>query len=267
MSRRSLTVLASAVAIAAAACSSGTSSPSAHSSAPSASVGTAALSSSGEPTEPGAETASPRPSCPNLDGGVCLGPLAPGTYHTMQFDPPLRYTVPAGWGNYEDTPGNFLLVPPGGDLAGVDPGTSDFIGVYSGVAAASFNCVNEGSAAAGVGTSPAQIAAYWAQLPATTTTAPRQVTVGGLNGLVLDITPNPAVAKAFCTDPSSSYGYEPLLEGIGPASLNHGMIKGLHLRVYLLTESDGSTLAIEVDDLHGGVNLATYSSIVDAMQF
>src|SRR5262245_64709633 len=55
-----------------------------------------------------------RPTCPNPEGQFCLGRLDAGTYSTVQFQPSLTYTVPAGWGNYEDMAGNFLLVPPDG---------------------------------------------------------------------------------------------------------------------------------------------------------
>jgi hypothetical protein len=54
-----------------------------------------------------------------------------GTYDTVLFQPSLAYTVAAGWANFEDEPGNFLLVPPNGDLGGANAGTSDFIGVYT----------------------------------------------------------------------------------------------------------------------------------------
>jgi hypothetical protein len=69
------------------------------------------------------------PPCSNSDGGVCLGRLRGSLYQTVTFKPQIRYGVPSGWANYEDTPGNFLLVPPGYDLKGVNAGTSDFIGI------------------------------------------------------------------------------------------------------------------------------------------
>jgi hypothetical protein len=216
-------------------------------------------------------TTSP-PICPNPDGGSCLGPLQAGTYHTVVFHPQITYTVPAGWGNYEDTPGNFLLVPPGGSLAGVNPGTSDYLGVYSGVAAETQECTGE-LPARSVGIAPGQIAAYWARLPSIKMTSPRAVTVGGLSGVVVDIVANLA-HKAFCSDPSSSWGYQPLLVGVGPASLEHGLGKGLSLRVYLLTWSTSaqgqkttSTIAIEIDDLHGGSHLDAYSQVASTFKF
>ncbi len=78
--------------------------------------------------------------CPSRVLGSCRGPLAPGTYASSEFETPFRYTVPEGWANDEDLPGNFLLLPPSGDLPGVNNDTSEFIGLYDGVAPASANC-------------------------------------------------------------------------------------------------------------------------------
>ncbi len=224
---------------------------------------TAASTSSTSPS-----STTPPPRCPNIDGGVCLGPLAAGTYRTGRFHPQITYTVPPGWGNYEDLPGNFLLVPPGGTLEGVNPGTSDYIGVYSGVSAEVQECTGE-MPAPGVGTAPSQIAAYWARLPSIKVTANRPVTIGGLSGVEVDMVANLA-HPAMCTDPSSSWGYQPLLVGVGPAELEHGIIKALSLRIYLLSAMSSagtSTIAIEIDDLHGGSHLGAYSQLSSTFKF
>ena len=90
-----------------------------------------AIGSASQAVSPGPSV---RPECPNPNGGECLGPLAAGAYTTTAFQPRLKYTVPSGWDNEEDLPGNFLLLPPGATLAGVDAGTSDYLGVYTQVA-------------------------------------------------------------------------------------------------------------------------------------
>ncbi len=122
--------------------------------------------------------------CPNPEGGACLGPLQPGTYTTVVFQPSITYQVPAGWANYEDTPGNFLLVPPGNDLPGVNAGTSDYIGIYASIVAATPDC--QAGPAPGIGTSAEAIATALSKRPGISSTKPRPVTVGGLTGLVLD---------------------------------------------------------------------------------
>jgi hypothetical protein len=47
--------------------------------------------------------------CPFVDGGTCLEAIDAGTYTTTTFQPSITYTVPDGWLNREDLPGNFLL--------------------------------------------------------------------------------------------------------------------------------------------------------------
>jgi hypothetical protein len=239
-------------------------------------AGCAPAGSSVSPTDTSSVSASPsatpRPLCPGINGGECLGNVQPGTYHTVTFHPEITYTVPAGWANFEDLPGNFLLIPPGGDAAGVNPGTSDFLGIYSGIAAEKLECTGEESAP-GVAMEPAAIAAYWATLPSIKVTSTRPATIGGLSGVVVDMVPNLAHA-GFCSDDTSSWGYEPLIVGVGPADLEHGMIKNLSLRVYLLqwtTSAAGQTVksvvAIEIDDLHGGSHLDTYSQVASGISF
>lgn len=242
-------------------------SPSTYSATPSGSAVPSAGAPSGASTAkaPGAGAAASRAGgCVDAQRGTCRGALKAGTYRTVAFSPQIGFTLHAGWSNVEDTQGDFLLIPPGGSLAGVDPGTSDYLGVYSGVAAASSDCTTP-AAAPEVGTTPAKIAAHWTNLSTVTASKPRPVTVGGLHGLVLDLTPD--LASKACPQPSSAYGYQPLLFGVGPASLNHGLIKGLHLRVYLLTELDGSTLAIELDDVHGGASIPAYAKVAEALKF
>src|SRR6266550_6198677 len=83
-------------------------------------ISVAACSAGTSPTAIGSPSSNPSSSCPNGNGGKCLGPVEAGTYSTVEFRPQITYRVPSGWANYEDLPGNFLLVPPGGNLPGVD---------------------------------------------------------------------------------------------------------------------------------------------------
>lgn len=199
--------------------------------------------------------------CPNPEGGLCLGPLAAGTYTTKRFSPPTTYTVPAGWANYEDTHGNFLLVPPGGSLGGVDAGSSDYIGIYTAVAAAAPNCAD--GPAPGIGRSAADIAKFFSHLPGLATTQ-RSVVVGGLKGYVLSI----ALANGWTTDCPYSGGQPTvqLITGLPPSGLDHGMNPGQAMRLYLLDYGAG-TLAIEVTDMSGGKHLAGYVPVVSALKF
>ena len=74
----------------------------------------------------------------------------------------------------------FLLLPPGGNLPGVDAGTSDYIGVYTSV-------TPEGCASGPDSLLPRAVAMCLAQQPTLQTTEPKGVDVGGLKGYVLDV--------------------------------------------------------------------------------
>ncbi len=200
-------------------------------------------------------------ACPNPHGGACLGPLDAGKYTTEVFQPTLTYSVPAGWDNEEDLSGNFLLLPPGEDLAGVDAGTSDYIGVYTRVRA-SGGCDGLTDAA---GITPQEIAAAIRHDRDLEVTQPRQTVVGGLRGLVMDIEliQNPSEE---CRSFGEAGHAVPLILGVHPSSLDHAMVDGLTMRLYLLAY-DGGSLAIEVDDVHQGRNLEDYSELIRDFTF
>ena len=154
--------------------------------------GTASPSSNAANASSSPPTASSPPSaesstvvCPNPHGGACLGELDAGTYTTQVFETPLTYATPQGWKNYEDLPGNFLLVPPTASLAGVDAGTADYVSVLDGVAVASADCFE--SRQAGVDTTPEAMAAWFVEHEGLDATEPVTVEVGGLEGTVVDL--------------------------------------------------------------------------------
>jgi hypothetical protein len=225
-------------------------------------------------------TATPRAPCPNPEGGVCLGLLKAGTYTTMRFRPDTTYTVPDGWQNFEDTPGNFLLVAPGYDLRGVNEGGSDFIGIYTSISAANRLCSTEAEVQSdepGVARTSSAIADEFMRRPGLATTPSIPVSVGGLSGVVLDIT----LADGWTGTCFYAPGGLPVVQmfrGVSPSSLDHPMGPGLTMRLYLLdipgglTTSSGTpvapgTLAIEVDDFAEGAHLDSYSAIVDQIRF
>jgi hypothetical protein len=206
-------------------------------------------------------TPTPRPRCPDPEGGVCLGVLSAGTYQTVLFDPQLTYTVPDGWANYEDTNGSFLLVPPGYTLAGMNSGTSDYIGVDTSVAAP--NGCNPGTAP-GVDETVSGIASWIVSNPGLVTPQPQAVSVGGLQGVVLDV----RMAKTWTGTCPYSNGMPlvPLITGVGTSSLDHSLIAGLAIRLYLLKGPLG-TLAIEIVDVQDAGHLDAYSKIVESFHF
>lgn len=180
------------------------------------------------------------------------------------FEPALTYQVPTGWTNAEDTRGGFLLIPPGGSTAGVDAGTSDYIGAYTSVAASAPDCKDR--PASGVGRSVTAIADWMRRLPSLMATKPQQVAVGGLKGVVMDVTMNRSWTKAKACAVFNGRPVVPFIIGVGQTSLNHSLVPGLAIRLYLL-EFNAGALAIEVDDVSGGSHLAGYDATVALMHF
>lgn len=223
-----------------------------------------AASSQPTATAPASSPQPTPPPCPNPEGQACLGPISAGTYTTTVFTPKLTYTVPQGWTNFEDTPGNFLLVPSRGDLPGVNAGTSDYIGVYTSVAAEKTACV-ENVPEPGVADTPVAIARWIRANPGLHATPPAPVTIGHLHGVVLDITQTKGAGVKCAAFPGPRY--VAVMMGRDPSGLDHGLIPGLRMRLYLLAYGGGA-LAIEVDDVRGGgTHLAEYSAVVRRMQF
>jgi len=202
-------------------------------------------------------------SCPNVDGGTCLGQLSAGTYQTSTFHPAITYTVPSGWSNFEDLPGNFLLVPPSGNLPGVNSGTSDYIGIYTSVAAAAAGCAD--GPAIGVGYTPKAIARWIEHKRGLVSTRPIHVSVGRLRGLRLDI----HLSKSWKKKCPYSHGKPSiqLIAGIAPSGLVHTVVPRLTIRLYLLNYKAG-TLGVEVDDVHKDhPHLGEYSRLLRQVKF
>lgn len=212
------------------------------------------------PSETAPVTGSVQQECPNYEGGVCLGPIQAGTYTTVQFSPTLTYTVPDGWSNFEDTEGNFLLVPEPYDLAGVNAETSDFIGVYTSVQPG--NC-NYGPTE-NVPLTADGLLEWTKANPAFAATGDQPVTVGGLTGYV--------VALRVAPDWTTPCGYSggkpvaPLMSGLSPSGLQHQLHPGQATRMYFLDSGSG-VLAIEVVDIEDLGHLDAYSEVVDSFQF
>jgi hypothetical protein len=182
-----------------------------------------------------AQTADATPVCPNPNGGQCLGPLEPGTYTTVTFSPAITYTVPAGWTNGEDLPGNFLL-----QLAG----DQRYIGIYRD-ANAPYKC--EEHPDPDVRQTVSDYTRWLRANPLLHVTKPRPVSIGGLHGVVMDISKAPGTKGKGCTVDTFE-GFVPfIVGGRGPASLHHVILDepGFEERLYLLRYKHGN-VAIEV---------------------
>lgn len=208
---------------------------------------------------------SPEP-CPHPYGGDCLGPIAAGTYATSVFATTFTYTVPDGWANYEDLPGNMLVVPPDSTIDDVDAGTGEYIGVYDGVAAASGSC--EEVPEASIEATAEEMATYFAEHEGLHSTEPVQIDLGGLEGWVLEL----RIANGYAgTCPYASPPGAPLVPmligGSGPASLHHVVALGFDTRLYLLEGDAGRVIAIEISDQPDGTPMAELDSVVQSFEF
>ncbi|MEP6475923.1 MAG: hypothetical protein ABJC60_01500 [Actinomycetota bacterium] len=166
------------------------------------------------------------------------GPIDAGTYQTKTFHPQLTYTVPAGWGNFEDLPGNFLLVLPGAPLSGVNPGTSDYLGVYTSVVAPG-HCNSQASTT--VPPTFDGLAGFLTSNPGISASNVHNVTVGRLKGVVMDL------AFKGKGDGCPDGMWADIYVGRSPSSLSHSVIPDVNARIYLL-HNGADTLAIELQD-------------------
>jgi hypothetical protein len=201
--------------------------------------------------------------CTPVFFGSCVGELSAGTHRTSTFRPALTYTVPVGWTNFNDHEGVAGWVPPGGDWQGVDPGKSDYLGVFTSIATARPGCPDGASTIH----TPAAFLAWLQRNPALTVSSRETVDVGGLRGYVVDLRMREDWKK---TCPwSRGVPAAPVLTGLppSPTGLAHGMLpQPMVMRLYLLAYH-GGTLGIEVDALLGPAKLAAYSRVVDSFRF
>jgi hypothetical protein len=198
-----------------------------------------------------ATVAADRP-CPNPEAGYsnhCLGALEPGTYQTTTFEPSFTYTVPAGWWNTQDTPGNYLLLPPGESLSTFGVDQADFIGVFASVAAPA-GCQEYPDPSV-----PSTVEGYvgWLRAqPTLVVSEPTPVVVGGLDGTQVDVALSDAAA---CVDPDSGEAYQPVLIGTNSSLLGYEPGKrsdrvdsDTRVRLVLFDRPNGELMVIELVD-------------------
>jgi hypothetical protein len=202
-----------------------------------------------------------RAACPNGQGGGCFGPLAAGTYTTTVFHPVLTYSVPAGWANYEDLPGNFLLTPPGSGLSGVDSGTGDFLGVYASIAVEAPEC--SGQPARGVARTARAIIDALAARPGIVASTTRSVTIGGLPTLEVDFRMAPGWKGSAC---SGDHPDVAMITGLAPSDFEHAIGGNTVIRLFL-SDTDDGVRAIEIDDVSGGKHLEGFDPVVQSFRF
>ena len=231
---------------------------SATASASAVAIASTSPTSTAEP--PSGPPSTPRPKCPNIESGntnQCLGPIAAGTYTTVVFHPTLTYTVPDGWSNMEDMAGNFLLLPPGADLNGVDSNGADYLGVYTSVVAPSL-CTGEASTT--VEHTFDALVNHTQNNPLLKVTNVHDVTTGGLTGVEMDLRMKPGPGDG-CSDGV----WVDIYVGQRPTDLVHSALPGNNMRIAFLRNGE-ATLAVEVTDIdQGGSDINDWKSSADAV--
>jgi hypothetical protein len=233
---------------------------------------TAAPSANPSPTSAGTEAAASvapsltgRPRCPVWPperGGTCLGVLSAGTYSTTSFTPSITYTVPHdGWANMEDRDGIFVLLAPGESFAGVEADTSDWIGVFRSVGAAAAGC--DEKVEPGVVSAQA-LTDYFARQAGLVVTKPQPTSVGGLSGLMIDLSLAPGWTQTCPFIPDIPLVN--LLIGTGPSELGVVVEATWTTRLYLL-DFGNENIAIYVMDHPGRFSLEDYDAVVRTIQF
>lgn len=225
---------------------------------------------SGPSADPGAsssrvsETPTEAPTvCPHPLGGQCLGELESGRrYRTEIFTPRIEYATPPGWSNMEDLPGNFLLLPPRRGVEGVDAGTVDYLGVYSGATVAAADCAPE--PVPGVGLEPEAVVTALASRPGLIVSEPRDVVVGGLKGLVIEIEQEPDTTAGCKVE--GDLTIIPLFIGTGPAEVEHAQVPDLRTHLYAL-DNGRSNVIIEVSDIGRDKRPFDYEQVVKDLRF
>lgn len=133
-----------------------------------------------------------RTNCGGDPYSWCLGNLEPGRHTSARFNPlsssstdytygQLSYTVPAGWSNSEDQPGNYTLGRPS-DQAGT---AIYMFGEVVPHSQGDESCSEK--AALGVDRTPEAFATWLGRLPGLESTQPVAVTIGGRNGFMVDV--------------------------------------------------------------------------------
>ncbi len=190
------------------------------------------------PTPTTNNTAAPERVCFNPYGGECLGDLKPGTYRTSVFQPTIRYRVDKGWVNAEDLPGNFWLYRSDDSQDGFVGGS--YLGIYTG-ARIPKDCREAWEPR--VDDSPEEMRQWYVDHPGLEVTNQREVTVGGLRGVSLDLALAPGYER---TCPwSEGRPVVPMIIGNGVSDLHHVVLRDLAVRLVLLEWQD-SNVTIEI---------------------
>ena len=197
---------------------------------------------------------------PGASQAASLPPaLAPGTYASRVFQPPVTFTLPAGWWIPSDSANYF----------GVQPVTSDAIGVhlFRDPIAASQDLACPTAAEPGIGSTSGELATWIRGLDGLEVSDPRMATVGGLRGVELDI----AITADWAASCPFADGLPTVPLFVGPNDAFRWVVAGNErLRIWLLDLPDGGTVVVDIDAFDGTLMdalLADAAPIVRSLEF
>lgn len=185
--------------------------------------------------------------------------LAAGTYTSKAFQPPVTYTLPAGWWNPSDEGDYFELRPVASDLVGIH--------LFRGPRAASQEASCPTSAEPGAGMLSSQLVAWVRSLPGLSVSTPRMASVGGFAGTEIDV----AIKSTWTASCPYAGGIPSVPLFVGSTSTLRWTVSGSErLRLDFLDVPGGGTIVVDVDAFEGtdwDALLAAAAPIVASLSF
>ena len=184
----------------------------------------------------------PGSDTPSAGQAGSLPPALPaGTYTSSAFQPPVTFTLPAGWWVPSDS----------GDYFGLQPVASDLIGVhlFRDPLAASQDLACPTTAEPGVGSLSADLAAWIRGLDGLVVSNPRLATVGGLRGVELDV----AIADGWTASCPFADGLPTVPLFVGKGDFRWVVAGNERLRLSLLDVPGGGTVVVDIDAFDGSL--------------
>ena len=236
-------------------------------------VSVACASTADAPPTSGASSGTTSPEvrilddCPTLP---CQGPLEPGEYRWTFSDPTIDFTIPSsGWTWLFGGGGLHLIAdeaPPSGPEGLYVPD-----GIYFFLhdpTIASRGC--EESSEPGVGRSVSDLVAWLENAPGLVVSEPAQVTIGGLEGMQLDIEIDPAWNRT-CFFSEDLPAVPLIFSGAEPGGYHWAIVPEQLMRWFILDSEDGVIIVDLEDDPGGSLPhdelLQTGGEIVDSLVF
>ena len=193
----------------------------------------------------------------------CGGPLEPGQYRVTYDDPTIAFEISSpGW-EWSYT-GNFVMVA---DEFHKELYSSDGIYFLRDPSIASQDC--EETEEPGVGRSVDDLVAWLEAAPGLALSEPAPVSVGGLDGVQLDLRIDPAW-KRTCFFSDGLPAVPLIVNRVDIGGYNWTMLPDMSMRWYVLDSDDG-VMIVDIEDGPGGLShddlLRTGSAVVDSLAF